>query len=175
MGYESRSWLCMFCPHSQGRHHIASSGRKWTCLFWLVQRIISPSPPPPSTSSYRFPALQLRSNNSEWLAAPVNVITYQSEIMSHPPTPPAPVSLEKGVLECRGRETLSESKGQRRRLSKAGRPGPTDDVTTHLVTQRIKGNGGADVKTRGGCVLAWSLHLHGRESMEWEKKKQHRK
>lgn len=35
----------MFHPHGQGRHHIASSGHKQTCLFWLVQRIVNPLTP----------------------------------------------------------------------------------------------------------------------------------
>lgn len=39
---ESRSWLCMLCPHGWGRHHITSSGHERTRLLRIVQEILNP-------------------------------------------------------------------------------------------------------------------------------------
>lgn len=153
-GYESRSWLCMFCPHSWGRHHIASSGQKWTCLFRLVQRIITPPPPPP-TFSHRYPTPQLHLNKSEWLTAPVNVITYRSE-WDH-------------VSSTHPREQQSHSRGsageQHFQIWK-GREGGfhAGQVTgrcrfCHRVNQKKRWYW---CKSRRGSMSSW--HLHGLES-----------
>lgn len=143
-------------------HHF---GLKWTCLFWLVQRIInvSPSSPPPHTSSTDIPVPQLCLNKSKWLVAPVNVITYKSEIMSHPPTPGAAISLERsvGVLKrdtfwFERAETAAPVRGQTGRA----------DVTSHRsfchsVSQRKTAR--MLIRNQRG-LFSSSSHLHGCET-----------
>lgn len=136
-GYVSRSWRCMFCPHGQGRHHNASSGHKWTCLFWLVQRIINPSPQP---------SLPPRLNKSEWLAAPVNVITYQSEIMSHPPTPRAAISLERSVGVF-GRDTFRFDRTETTASMQGDWPVSCDESLQ--ILSLCESNGDGDLKPEG--------------------------
>lgn len=160
-GYESRSWLCMFRPHGQERHHIASSVHKWTCLFWLVQGIFSPrAPPPPATDIPRFNSVS--TNQSDWLLLSMSSPTRVRSCLIHPPTPPAAVSLER---EC-------GSAGERHFQIWKGRDGgfQAGQVTgrcrfCHSMNQRQRWRW---CKTRRGSVFSWSLHLHGRESTNWK-------
>lgn len=98
----------------------------WVDMFVLTSpEDHQPLAPPKHTDS---PAPQLCKNKSEWLAAPVNVITYQSEIMSHPPTPWAAISLERSMGVLR-RDTFKFERAQTHGFC-AGQTGLAD-VTSH--------------------------------------------
>lgn len=142
-GYESRSWLCMLRPHGQGRHHIASCGHKRTYLFWIVQRIISPC----SLHFQRYTAFQRCLSKSQWLAAPVNVITYWSwdhASASHPT-----ISALAWVWECSA-ETLSNSKRPWKVASMWAKS------RIRLSLGKIESQGNADRKAeRSPCCRSW--------------------
>lgn len=119
------------------------------------------------TSSYRHTAPQLCLNKSEWLAAPVNVITYQNEIMAHPLTPWAAVSLEQ---KC-------GSAGERHFQNWKGREGSlhASQVMSHCrfchsANQRKRWRW---CKTKRGSMFTCSLHHHG--SWEHELKTAHQR
>lgn len=168
-GYESRSWLCMFCPHGQGRHHIASSGHKWTCLFWLVQRIINPSPPSPR------PQPQIARASTLFKQIRVTGCSCQCHHLPEwdhvSSTHPASSNLTWEECGSAGERHFQIWKGRDRRLPcRATSPA---DVTSrcrfcHSVNQRERW---CWSETRRGSVFSWSLHLHGRESTYWKQKK----
>lgn len=93
---ESRSWLCMLCPHGWGRHHITSSGHERTCLLRIVQKVL--------TSSRRYSALQGCLSESQWPAPPVNVSAYRG--WDHASASRHAISVAAWVWECSA-ETLS--------------------------------------------------------------------
>lgn len=99
----------MFSPHGQGRHHITSSGWKWTCLLWLVQRIsnllpldtpINP-PPPDSNNSCDWPFRQCHRQ-----------LVWDRVSLTHPESGNLP---REDCWEYRG-VTLWDLKGQRHQL-----------------------------------------------------------
>lgn len=123
-------------------HRVAVSGR----LFWLVQRIINPAW-----------HLQLQIYNtsdlfqkSEWLASPVNVISYQGEIMSQPPNAQAALLLGRGSVGL----SVKTFSNLIRAGTAASMQAQWRASFCHSANQRY---GWRWCKTRRGSVFSWSL------------------
>lgn len=121
-------------------HRVDVSGR----LFWLVRRIINLQLQIYSTSDLF--------QKSEWLASPVNVISYQSEIVSQPHNAQAALFLGRGSVGL-SVKTFSN-------LIRAGRAASTQAKWRarfcHPANQRY---GWRWCKTRRDSVFSWSFHL----------------